>query len=276
MTDPDPIPIYGPDGEVLSTVTPPASTGGLLGADGAEIATVATRLSPLQSLLGAARAHWVMLVAAGVAGTFCAILAESFQEQKVAQAVQEWRLASRYLVNQDGSFDQALPSFVEKSLPADVWTASDRAAFEAFISNFLNEIVAVSNALDLNADELEKARDTFHEIVTALLEVLIPVCLLVIAVIALQAFPVTAPYAEAVGFAGATITLATVALLNGHLMSALGSVITALRGDAVTSFDQRAHAGNIPPGAADRPLQQITIDWTHDQPYYMQSGQAAH
>jgi len=271
MTEPDPVPA----GEV-TTPTPPASTGAVAGAEGAEVAegaSVATRLAPLQSLLGAARAHWVMLIAAGVAGTFCAILAESFQEQKVVEAVQKWKLASRYLVNQDGSFDQALPSFVDKSLPADVWTASDRAEFEAFISNFLNEIVAVSNALDLNAEELEKARDTFHEIVTALLEVLIPVCLLVIAVIALQAFPVTAPYAEAVGFAGATITLATVALLNGQLLSALGAVITGLRGDSVTSFDKSAHAGNIPPGAADRPLRQITIDWTHDQGYYMHSGQ---
>ena len=28
--------------------------------------------------------------------------------------------------------------------------------------------------------------------------------------------------------------------------------------------------------SADRPLQQITIDWTHDQSYYMQPGQGAH
>ncbi len=277
MTGPDPITLVNGAGQPLTTVTPaaPAATSGLVDASGQPLASVAARIGPLRGLLATARQNWPMLVAAGVAGVLVAMLEETFDEQHVVQAVQDWKLAAKYLVNQDGSFDQAMPAFVNGNLPPDVWSGQDRAAFDQFVTKFTNEIVAIANALELNADELEKARQAFHDVTTTLLEVLVPVCLICIAVIVLQYFPATAPYAEAIGFAGATITLATVALVSGDLLTTLGAIITGLRGQSVASFVKGAHPGDVSPNAPDPKLQQITIDWTHDQSWYMKSNQDA-
>jgi hypothetical protein len=277
MTAPEPITLVNAAGEPLTTVTPAAqaATSGLVDAAGQPLASVATRVGPLRGLLSTARQNWPMLVAAGIAGVLVAILEETFDEQHAIQAIQDWKLAAKYLVNQDGSFDQAMPKFVNDNLPPEVWSGQDRAAFDAFVNDFVNEVVAISNALELNADELEKARQAFHDATTTLLEVLVPICLICIAVIVLQYFPATAPYAEAIGFAGATITIATVALVSGDLLTTLGAIVTGLRGESVAHFVTGAHPGNVPPNAPDPQLQQITINWTHDQSWYMSPNQNA-
>jgi hypothetical protein len=275
MTGPDPVTLFSASGQPLTTVTPaaPAAGSGLVDAAGQPLASVAARIGPLRGLLATARQNWPMLIAAGVAGVLVALLEETFDEQKVVQAVQDWKLASKYLLNQDGSFDQAMPNFVSTSLPADVWSGQDRVAFDQFVGKFTNEVVAIANALELNADELDKARQAFHDVTTTLLEVLVPVCIICIAVIVMQYFPATAPYAEAVGFAGATITLATVAMVSSDITAALSAVTTGLRGQSVASFAKGAHPGDVSPNAPDPQLKQITIDWSHDQSWYMKANQ---
>ena len=55
------------------------------------------------------------------------------------------------------------------------------------------------------------------------------------------------PYAEAIGFAGATITLATVAMVSSDIAAALSAVTTGLRGQSVASFVTGAHPGTSRP-----------------------------
>ncbi len=271
----EPVTLVNAAGQPLLTTSAPATSAagsaatGLVDAAGQPLVSVAARVSPLRQMLGIARENWPFLVAAGVAAAFIAILETTFNEEEAVQAIQEWKLAARYLVNQDGSFDQAMPNFIDQSLPAEVWTADDRKAFDTFITTFTNEIVAIANALELNADELEKARSGFHDVVSGLLEVLVPVCLLSIAVIPLQFFPATAPYAEAVGVAGAVITVAAVAMFSGDLTSILGAIAAGFTNNSTVSFVKGAHPGNLPPGAPDQQLKDIKIDWAHNQDFYM-------
>ena len=91
---------------------------------------------------------------------------------------------------------------------------------------------------------------------------------------ALQYVPATAPYTEPIGFAGATVTLATVAMVSSDIGAALSAVATGLQGQSVASFTKGAHPGDVSPSAPDPQLNQITIDWSHDQSWYMKDPTA--
>jgi hypothetical protein len=250
-------------------MTDPANTILIANAAGRVVGThtIQAATAPVRTLNLAAKGNIAMIAGSVVVAAFIALL-EMFDEERVNKSIQDWQLASKYLINQDGSFDQALPRLIESKLPDDAWKASDREEFDKFINRYINEITAVATACDLNAEALEKARDAFHNATDMLVMALIPILVAVIASIAMQFFPPTAPAAEAVGIAGAVAAIGTVAALATYLVSALSSLAPAVNASSAAHFTSESHPGDVPPGAKDPTLQDITITWVHDDAYY--------
>jgi hypothetical protein len=245
------------------------SAGRVVGTHTVETAveTVATKVGPLRALNLAARGNLAMIGASVVVAAFIAML-ELFDEDKVNRSIQDWRRAELFLVNQDGSFDQAFPRTIADHLPPAAWTATDRDEFNAFVTHFTNEVVAISTALGLNADALQDVKDAFHQAVDALIIALVPALLAAIASIAMQFFPPTAPAAEAIGIAAAVLAIGEVAVVATYLVNALGAIGASINANKAGHFTSVSRPGDVPPGAKDPDLKDISITWVHDPAYY--------
>ena len=230
-------------------------------AGGRVVGSVAVRTAPVHSLAAAARGNigWI-----GFAALLVAALGylESFDNDEVNDSIKKWKDAARLLGEEQfgAALEEVIPS-------ADEWDFDDRDAFEAFVRKLNAEINSLAEAFAANAEALTAARDGFNDAVDALIEILIPILISVIAAIALQAFPATAPIANAIGIAGMTATAAVLALTFSDIQALLAAVMTGFRGN-----DRHAFVSDSRPGWAaagtDPGLQDIKIDWVKDSSFY--------
>ncbi|WP_405114185.1 NADH-quinone oxidoreductase subunit H [Micromonospora sp. NBC_01405] len=223
--------------------------------------TVATATAPVRGLLPAARANWVWLVGAGVLGVMIAYL-ETFDNDEVNKSIKEWGDAARLLGGDQfgAALDQVPPSDTE-------WDFDDRDAFELFLRKLGAEINSLAEAFSANKDTLTSARDAFNDAVDALVEALIPILIAVIASVALQAFPPTAPIAEAIGVAGMTVSVAILALIFGDISSMFTAVMAGFQSNNRFAFVSDSRPGWAPTGS-DPAIKDIKIDWVQDSKFY--------
>ncbi|MER5702466.1 hypothetical protein ABT023_11025 [Micromonospora sp. NPDC002296] len=223
--------------------------------------TVATTTAPVRGLLPAARANWVWLVGAGVLGVMIAYL-ETFDNDEVNKSIKDWGDAARLLGGDQfgAALDQVPPSDTE-------WDFDDRDAFELFLRKLGAEINSLAEAFSANKDTLTSARDAFNDAVDALVEALIPILIAVIASVALQAFPPTAPIAEAIGVAGMTVSVAILALIFGDISSMFTAVMAGFQSNNRFAFVSDSRPGWAPTGS-DPDIKDIKIDWVQDSKFY--------
>ncbi|MCX4474659.1 hypothetical protein C5N14_14415 [Micromonospora sp. MW-13] len=223
--------------------------------------TVAAATAPVRGLLPAARANWVWLVGAGILGVMIAYL-ETFDNDEVNKSIKEWGDAARLLGGDQfgAALDQVPPSDTE-------WDFDDRDAFELFLRKLGAEINSLAEAFNANKDTLTSARDAFNDAVNALVEALIPILIAVIASVALQAFPPTAPIAEAIGVAGMTVSVAILALIFGDISAMFTAVMAGFQSNNRFAFVSDSRPGWGPTGS-DPDIKDITIDWVKDSKFY--------
>lgn len=235
------------------------------------VANAAERLAPVRSLAQISKGN-IAMIAGSLALIVFSVYLETFDEAKVQAAILKWQSARDYLVNQDGSFDQAFPDFVSSKLPEEAWNTSDREEFDKFVSHFTNEIVAIAGACNTNADALAMALEKYDEIVDAFFAASVALLLAVIASIWLQFFPPTAAAAQAIGIAGAIAAIGTVAALTTYLVAALSPLALLLNANDAVQFTSISHPGDVSAEAEDPDLKDIAITWVQDSAYY-NSGQ---
>ena len=226
----------GTQGGLMPEILIANSSGSVVGTH-----SVAAQTAPVRSLAGAARANWVWLVGAGVLSA-AIIHLETFDNDEVNQSIKEWGDAARLLGGDQ--FGAALESVT----PSDEeWDFDDRDAFDAFVQKLNAEIGALAEALNANKDALTAVRDHFNASIDALVGALMPILIAVIAAVALQAFPATAPLAQAIGVAGLTATVAILALIFTDIGSMFSTVWLGFRGQ------QPVHLRlGLPAGLGDR------------------------
>lgn len=223
--------------------------------------SVVARIAPVRGLIAAARGNLIW-VAGGVALLTAIAFLETFDNDEVNESIKEWSDAARMLgADQFGAaLEEVIPS-------SDEWDFDDRDAFEVFIRKLKAEINSLAEACAANKDALTSARDAFNDAVDALIDVLTGILIAVIASIALQAFPPTAPLAQAIGIAGLTAAIAVVTLIFADL----GTLFSAV-GSAFRANDQFAFVSDSRPGWAavgsDPGIKDIKIDWVKDSKFY--------
>ncbi|MGR6316907.1 hypothetical protein Q2K19_08470 [Micromonospora soli] len=235
----------------------------LANASGAVTGThsVAATTAPVRGLAAAARANWMWLAFAGVLVAAVAYL-ETFDNDEVNKSIKEWGDAARLLGGDQ--FGAAL----EQIPPSDnEWDFDDRDAFDLFLRKLGAEINSLAEAFNANKDTLTSARDAFNDAVDALVEALIPILIAVIASVALQAFPPTAPIAEAIGVAGMAASVAILALVFGDISSLFTTIAAGFQGNNRFAFVSDSRPGWAPTGA-DPDIKDIKIDWVQDSKFY--------
>ncbi|TDC55022.1 hypothetical protein E1258_23105 [Micromonospora sp. KC207] len=223
--------------------------------------TVAATTAPVRGLLPAARANWVWLVGAVALGSAIAYL-ETFDNDEVNNSIKDWGDAARLLGGDQfgAALEQVPPSDEE-------WDFDDRDAFELFLRKLGAEINSLAEAFNANKDSLTSARDAFNDAVTALVEALIPILVAVIASVALQAFPPTAPIAEAIGVAGLTVSVAILALVFGDINALFSTVMAGFQSNNRFAFVSDSRPGWASTGT-DPDIKDIKIDWVKDPTFY--------
>ncbi|MFF4891147.1 hypothetical protein [Micromonospora chersina] len=223
--------------------------------------TVAAATAPVRGLLPAARANWMWLVFAGVLGAAVAYL-ETFDNDEVNKSIKEWGDAARLLGGDQ--FGEALGQVP----PSDTeWDFDDRDAFDLFLRKLGAEINSLAEAFSANKDTLTSARDAFNDAVNALVDALIPILIAVIASVVLQAFPPTAPIAEAIGVAGMVASAAILALVFGDISALFSAVMSGFQGNDRFAFVSDSRPGWAATGQ-DPDIKDIKIDWVQDSKFY--------
>ncbi|WP_433687864.1 hypothetical protein ACQP0I_03110 [Micromonospora carbonacea] len=223
--------------------------------------TVAATTAPVRGLLPAARANWMWLVGAGFLGVMIAYL-ETFDNDEVNKSIKEWGDAARLL-----GTDQFGAALGEVPPSAEEWDFDDRDAFELFLRKLGAEINSLAEAFNANKESLTAARDAFNDAVDALVEALIPILIAVIASVALQAFPPTAPIAEAIGVAGLTVSVAILALVFGDISALFTTVMAGFQHNNRFAFVSDSRPGWAATGT-DPDIKDIKIDWVKDSKFY--------
>ncbi|WP_432956372.1 hypothetical protein [Micromonospora haikouensis] len=223
--------------------------------------SVAAATAPVRGLLPAARANIAWLVGAGLLGAWIAYL-ETFDNDEVNRSIKEWGDAARLLgADQFGAALGQVPPSDEE------WDFDDRDAFELFLRKLGAEINSLAEAFNANKESLTAARDAFNDAVNALVEALVPILIAVIAAVALQAFPATAPIAEAIGVAGLTVSVAILALVFGDISALFTSLMAGLQNNNRFAFVSDSRPGWAATGA-DPDIKDIKIDWVQDSKFY--------
>ena len=178
------------------------------------------------------------------------------------ESIKEWGDAARLLgADQFGAaLEEVMPS-------SDEWDFDDRDAFEVFIRKLKAEINSLAEACAANKDALTSARDAFNDAVDALIDVLTGILIAVIASIALQAFPPTAPLAQAIGIAGLTAAIAVVTLIFADLGTLFSAVWQRLPANDRFAFVSDSRPGWAAAGT-DPGIKDIKIDWVKDSKFY--------
>jgi hypothetical protein len=223
--------------------------------------SVAATTAPVRTLAGVARGNWAWIAFAGVLVAAIAYL-ESFDNDEVNKSIKEWGDAARLLGGDQ--FGAALDEVVPGS---DEWDFDDRDAFETFLRKLKAEINSLAEAFNANRDTLTAARDAFSDAVNALVDALIPILVAVIASIALQAFPATAPIAEAIGVAGMTVAAAVLAVIFSDISGLFSTVAGGFRGNDRFAFVSDSRPGWAATGT-DPDIKDIKIDWVKDDSFY--------
>ncbi|MEH1098082.1 hypothetical protein [Micromonospora sp. CPCC 205561] len=223
--------------------------------------SVAAQTAPVRSLAGAARANWAWLVGAAFL-TAAIVHLETFDNDEVNQSIKEWGDAARFLGGDQ--FGAALESVIPSS---EEWDFDDRDAFDAFVRKLNAEIGALAEALNANKEALTAVRDHFNASIDALVGALVPILIAVIAAVALQAFPATAPLAQAIGVAGLTATAAILGLIFTDIGALFSTVASAFRGNSQYNFVSDSRPGWAT-GNADPDIKDIRIDWVKDPGFY--------
>ena len=220
------------------------------------------RLSPLRALVGAARAHPVYT---GIAvGLLLAIgYLETWNDDEVNRSIRDWNDASRFLKGEQ--FGAALAACIPA---AEDWAADDREAFETSMRQLGQEIEALTAAFDRNAELLKEAAEKYQGIIDGLIEALIPILLIVIAAIVLEAFPHTKAFADAVGMVAASITVVILATVWEQLVSLFDALSGAVKGTSAMAFVADSRPGWAAPGQPDPDIDDIVIKWTMDPSAY--------
>jgi hypothetical protein len=223
--------------------------------------TVAATTAPVRGLLPAARANWMWLVGAGFIAVAIAYL-ETFDNDEVNKSIKEWSDAARLLGGEQfgAALAQVPPSETE-------WDFDDREAFELFLRKLGAEINSLAEAFTANKDALTSARDAFNDAVDALVAALVPILVAVIASVALQAFPATAPAAQAIGVAGLTAGAAVLALIFSDISAVFTAVTAGFGMNNRFAFVSDSRPGWAPTGT-DPGIKDITIDWVKDPSFY--------
>ncbi|SCF38552.1 hypothetical protein GA0074695_6403 [Micromonospora viridifaciens] len=223
--------------------------------------TVAATTAPVRTLAGAARANWMWLAFAGVLVATVAYL-ETFDNDEVNKSIKAWGDAARLLGG-----DQFGVALAEVPPAADEWDFDDREAFDLFLRKLGAEINSLTEAFNANKETLTAARDAFNDAVSALVEALVPILIAVIASVALQAFPATAPIAEAIGVAGMTASVAILALVFSDIGALFTTIAAGFRGNDRFAFVSDSRPGWAPTGS-DPDIKDIKIDWVKDAKFY--------
>lgn len=223
--------------------------------------TVAAATTPVRTALAAARANWMWLVAAGALIVAIGTL-ETFDDSEVNRSIKAWDDAARLLGTDQ--FGRALAEVVP---PADRWDFDDRDAFDVFLRKLAAEVDSLAEAFVANRDTLTAARDAYHDAVSGLAEALMPILVAVIASVAFQMFPATAPIAEAIGVAGLTATVAILATVFGDIGALLHTVAAGFQGNNRYAFVADSRPGWAPTGT-DPDIKDIALDWVKDDSFY--------
>ncbi|WP_229402643.1 hypothetical protein [Micromonospora okii] len=223
--------------------------------------TVAATTAPVRGLLPAARANWMWLVGAGLIGVMIAYL-ETFDNDEVNKSIKEWGDAARLLGG-----DQFGAAMAQVPPSEGEWDFDDRDAFELFLRKLGAEINSLAEAFNANKDTLTSARDAFNDAVDALVAALVPILIAVIASVALQAFPATAPIAQAIGVAGLTASVAVLALVFGDISAVFTAVTAGFGSNNRFAFVSDSRPGWAA-GGTDPGIKDIKIDWVKDSSFY--------
>ncbi|WP_412542213.1 hypothetical protein R8Z50_06730 [Longispora sp. K20-0274] len=234
------------------------------------VSTVAADVAAVSGLAAISRFQWYFI--GGSLAVIAGMIAlECYDDEKALNAKRHWLAAAAYMgLDDHGSAIQELNNWQGASLPPEVWNAKDRADFDMYFRSFKNELAALKNAFDINAAEIERVRGILVDAVNSLVSAIIPILVIVIGSIALQAFFPTTAIAASIGI-GATITvIGILAFSIPDLINAISTVTTSVTNNSLShGFKKDSPAGNKNPDAPDTGLKDIEITWTkHDDAYY--------